>query len=286
MADSDGTRSSYEKAQSKVISSGGNVTTDSFNKAWERVYGNKQYKPSWVGFGSPGRLPPPKALNRPPLKKKEVDEKEKKLTTLEEESKRRQRKKSTDDGTSVTLPVQAAPEVLKPRKKEPEVLKINGKELPTEPELEPWKKQIECDEIGPDGRPVYNKIVKETNIPAWMKGNNYWEASAVTSKKTVTKAVKKSDKKKKPAVVNTADYDITVYENKVKRENLKIGERDVPKERELKPWSDGIEIPEKLDGNLEAERDDGHLSEKRKNWNKVLHTANVPGFFSHNNYWD
>ncbi|XP_077866078.1 uncharacterized protein LOC144353380 [Saccoglossus kowalevskii] len=278
MAENDVNKTSYEKAQSKVVSSGSNVTANTFNKAWDRVYGKKEYKPSWVATGG-SRLPPPKPLNRPLPKKKEPEAQKKNLSQIEEESKRRQRSKSSDEEP----PFKPGVHKTKATRKD-EVLTINGKELPKEPELDVWKQQIETSEVDKDGRPVYNKIVKQSDIPGWMKGNSYWEASSDTPSKPI-KPVKLPEKKRAPCKVYTAKYDLTVFENKVKRDDLKIGDSEVPEEKELQDWSEHIEIPETVDESFDVEPDDSELSEKRKNWNKVLHTADVPGFFSNNNYW-
>ncbi|XP_038071287.1 uncharacterized protein LOC119740152 [Patiria miniata] len=280
------------------------VTDESFNKAWDRVYGNKEYRPSWVGKITDGGrqhggrgLPPPKALYVPGVGQrpepaathgasKPTDDQSLKKIDEEPTPKPTSKPKKSDEIKSKQYA--GIPEQFR-AKHVPSPLKIGGKVVPQEQELDTWKDAIASDEVSSDGKPVFNKVVKQTNITGWMDHNNYWEQKTTS----LTSNPPPARRRQKPRIqhhIVTANYDMVgKYENKVRRQDLKIGAVQLPAEKELKSWGDDLEIPDDLgtaDYSLEDATDlEPASSPRRQKWNAVLKHSNVPGFFTHNNYW-
>lgn len=281
--------STLRKAREKVAQVQDGVGSERFDKAWERVYGNKQYRPSWIGKLQNRGSPPTKGKHHARNKKQEPINEDKK----EEEE-------------TLTPQTEGIPEQYR-AKKTLEPLKIKGKIVPNEQALDKWRKEIDT------GDATNNKIVKQTNVTGWIDNNQYWKQDGKNflSAKPIKK---KHDSQKVPEnqKINTEKYDLVgKYENRVQKADLKIGDKVVPKERDLKKWGDELEIPENLtrqDFSVKPSRkpasktssgaaaavagataagassSSGKESEGQKKWNKVLKTADVPNFLA-NGYW-
>ena len=285
------------------------VTDESFNKAWDRVYRNKQYKPSWVGKITEGGrargLPPPKSLyvsvnkagkrtqpTATPSLSAPADESAEPLKKIAEDVDPKPETKPKADEAFKVKQYAGIPEKFR-AKHVPSPLKIGGKVVPQEQELDTWKDAIATEEVNSEGKPVFNKVVKQTNVAGWMDHNNYWEATttSLTANPPPPPQSKRRQKTNPPHKVVTANYDMVgKYENKVRRQDLKIGARELPAEKELKRWGEDLEIPDDLVDTDHSIQDAGHQestasSPRRQKWNAVLKHSNVPGFFSHNNYW-
>ena len=282
------------------------VTDTSFNKAWDRVYGTKEYRPSWVGKigegGRPrGKLPPPKPLyvpgqkRRPEAPSRAKPKADAPLRKAQEEPKPKPVPKKLDEAIKAKQ-YAGIPEKFR-AKHVPSPLKIGGKVVPEETELDTWKDAIATDEVGSDGKPVYNKVVKQTNVAGWMDHNNYWETPPGQPSEPARAAsqARRRPAGKPPAKAVTADYDMVgKYENKVHREDLTLGSAALPAEKELKTWGEDLEIPADLgsadysQGGATADKEEGEeaTSPRRQKWNAVLKHSNVPRFFTHNNYWE
>lgn len=300
--------STVTKAKDALRGVGTVDTGDTFDKAWERVYGSKEYRPSWVGKlenGPGGRRklpPPPKAFKPKPIKE-EVKKQVPKL--IEKPKERRVSSKHTN----------GIPEQYR-TKNTPAPLLIDGKIAPKEKELEKWRNDIESDEIDADGNPVYNKVVRKTNIKGWMDNNSYWQPAKEQSQTSPQLPLKPKKRERvappKNQVIHTAKYDLAAkYENTVRNEDLKLGATEIPKEKELKHWGDGLDIPDdelvvqdytskgpdgdKMSQNKGLDGPKGmrsmrvshpQPSSKNKKWNAVLKTADVPTFFTKNTFWE
>lgn len=271
------------------------LNTQSFDRAWQRVYGTKEYRPSWIGsLPTPRPRPTNKSHGEKPILRVNdeplLDNTDEVIAKFPKED--RQKVKEFYD-----LQVQCIPtEHRSKRIQEP--LLLNGKVVPRERELGKWREMIELEEVdGITGEPLYNRVVKATNVPNWMNSNSYWRANNKNDtfeRMDQTISPSTSGKLREKQVIHTAKYDLVgKYENKIAPLNLKLeGKKELPSKRELKKWGDQLEIPQKLemedyisdlDSNEELNR--GSMSEKRRKFNSVLKQADVPGFFSHNNYW-
>ncbi|XP_022091817.1 uncharacterized protein LOC110979934 [Acanthaster planci] len=283
------------------------VTDESFNKAWDRVYGNKEYRPSWVGKITDGGrqrggrgLPPPKPLYVPgagirpepaAAQGSTGPAHDKALRKIEEEPPPKPRLKPQKSHEEIKSKQYAGiPEQFR-AKHVPSPLKIGGKVVPQEQELDTWKDAIASDEVSGDGKPVYNKVVKQTNITGWMDNNNYWEPKTTSLTSNLPPPPRRRHKPRIQNHIVTANYDMVgKYENKVRRQDLKIGAQELPAEKELKTWGEDLEIPDDL-GATDYSQEDAKVLEtagsspRRQKWNAVLKHSNVPGFFTHNNYW-
>nr|XP_054766181.1 uncharacterized protein LOC129273170 [Lytechinus pictus] len=280
--------STLRKAREKVAEVQQDVGSDRFDKAWERVYGNKQYRPSWIG----------KLQNRgsPPTKFKHHARNKKQGVITED-------KKEEEDET-LGPQTEGIPEEFR-AKKTLDPLKIKGKIVPNEQALDKWRKEIDTGDV------TNNKIVKQTNVTGWIDNNQYWKPDEKNfmSMKPIKK---KMDSQKVPEnqKINTEKYDLVgKYENRVQKADLKIGDKIVPKERDLKKWGDELEIPKNLtkqDFSVKpskkpatttlsgagaaavaggvASATPGKETEGQKKWDKVLKTADVPNFLA-NGYW-
>ncbi|XP_033632570.1 uncharacterized protein LOC117294319 [Asterias rubens] len=292
-----------EKTLDQIRGTVTEVTDESFNKAWDRVYGNKEYRPSWVGkIDEGGRargLPPPKSLYVPGTGKRSkpaaayssepTDEVSEPLKKIVEETAPKPETKPVPDEVFKSKQYAGIPEKFR-AKHVPSPLKIGGKVVPQELELDTWKDAIATEEVTSEGKPVFNKVVKQTNVAGWMDHNNYWEAQTTSLTATVPKTRRRQKNNPQHKVV-TANYDMVgKYENKVRRQDLKLGARELPAEKELKRWGDDLDIPGDL-GSTDHSVSGGTKMEtktsspRRQKWNAVLKHSNVPGFFSHNNYW-
>ncbi|XP_072025583.1 uncharacterized protein [Amphiura filiformis] len=263
-------------------------TGENFDKAWERVYGSKEYRPSWVGKiddkGGRRMLPPPPKSFQP--KPKQVPIKE-------------EVKPKTDDTKGIPDRYRA--------KHVPKPLTIGGRVLPKEKELTKWKKDIESDELDEEGNPVYNKVVKKTNVKGWINNNGYWQPPKVIT------SIPPKQKKRQPVpapknqVIHKSKYDLVgKFENRVRNPDLKLGAKEIPKEPELKKWGDDLEIPDntleedytasavEMNKKSTTRRVEGrrlttrlsHPQPSSKKWNDVLETADVPSFFTKNTFWE
>ncbi|XP_071479744.1 uncharacterized protein [Diadema antillarum] len=259
--------STLRKAREKVAQVQQEVDSDRFDKAWERVYGNKQYRPSWVGKLQ-NRGSPPKV--RHTRKKQEPIKEEKK-----------------EDDDFFSNQVEGIPEQFR-AKKTLEPLKIKGKIVPNEQELDKWRKEIDT------GETTNNAVVKKTNVKGWIDDNQFWKHD---KNFLAAKPKKRFDSHKPPEnqKINTERYDMVAkYENKVQNAELKIGNSVVPRERDLKKWGDELEIPDDLttqDFSIASSKkqvattSSSKESEGQKKWNRVLKTADVPNFLAYNGYW-
>ena len=278
------------KAKDKLRGVGNVDTGDNFDKAWEKIYGSKEYRPSWVGKldskGGRKVLPPPPKTFQPKPTKTQT--------------------KSDEHTNGIPDKYRA--------KNVPEPLKIGGKVVPKEKELTKWKKDIETNEVDEEGKPVYNKVVKKTNVKGWMNNNSYWQPQVENNKKIVPPKPKKRQPIPAPKnqVINKTKYDLVgKFENKVQNPNLKLGAQEIPKEPELKKWGDDLEIPDdtldedyttlgasgtskklpshagrRTEGRRATRMSHPQPATKNKKWNAVLETADVPTFFTKNTFWE
>lgn len=271
------------------------LNTHSFDRAWQRVYGAKEYRPSWVGGLSQPRPRPAPSYRQKPILTVNDEPIVENLDEITANLPREEKKKVKE---FYDLQVQGIPTEHR-CKRAHEPLLISGKVVPREHELGRWREMITTDEVDEvTGQPVYNKVVKETNVPNWMKSNSYWKASSkgviIPSERIDLLSSTPSPRPRENQVIHTARYDLVgKYENKIEPESLKLqGDRELPSKRELKTWGDQLEIPQRLEVDeciTEMECSDisdrGRVSEKRRKFDSVLKEADVPRFFSHNNYW-
>ena len=171
--------STLRKAREKVAEVQQDLDTDRFDKAWERVYGTRQYRPSWIGKLQ-NRGAPPKFRHTKP--KKEPVEEEKKDDLVGDQTK-------------------GIPEEFR-TKTVLEPLKIKGEVVPNEAALERWRKEIDT------GDTTNNRVVKETNVTGWIDTNQFWKHD--TDFLAAKPIKKKSDSHKVPEnqKINTEKYDL------------------------------------------------------------------------------
>ncbi|XP_033113440.1 uncharacterized protein LOC117114020 [Anneissia japonica] len=253
-------------ARKTLKKSSDQIKNDSFNYAWDKFYGKKNYKPSWIQRSPKDRLPTITANS---------DETGKKTVVL---------KGDVELAHEYQVKLVEGIPIHHRTKDELKPLEISGKVVPNEKQLKKWRDVIKLNGIDSEGRPFFNKVVKDTDVPRWMNENDY---GATIVRKFVHKSdgkQKKTDSKPIRGKPNLAHYDmVTKYENRMKHADLKsIGCTTLPDKRTLNRLAEQFDIPPDVGtrdyGSSVRTVNEQTETEGRKNFHAVVKQVNVPKF--------